>query len=718
MPRREASSSRRSRGKANPEAAIEKQQELPITLVASSAAVLLIVYALLVLANMQVNVATADEPIHMFAGYSDLRWGDRRVNPEHPPLVKKLAALPLLSMKLWPSSLRADSRDDERLGGPTFDEMRRAWDLIFIDPDVLFPLSHDFLFGFRREVYARHGVDDPLYLPPAAKYVRGDFLNDADAMLFRARMPMLLISILLGVLIFSWSRELFGGLGALLSLALFAFDPNFIGNGGLVTTDVPVAAFILGAIYFLWRAFERLTLLNVFMTIGFFSLALTSKYSAVLLIPIMLWLGVRRAFSSETWVAGRGESTLETLPRRIVAILGFVVATVAVSWVAVWAVYGFRYSAAADLDRTAMAQDMAMARRNLQVHIAPSGHYPLRLAFLRDAALQSLIEETGDYPSPDAINARMRAAELGLGAKWILRAGESHWLPEGFVYGIALARIGAQGRSAFLRGENSQVGFPSYFLWTFLLKTPLVTMALCLLAILSLLRGKAGRGAGWFLLFPAVVFFFFALSSRLNIGHRHLLPIYPFLFVAAGALAGWSRGFEPRLRWWITAIVPAAIAVGALFVFAPPWRPSMVYAHHLEYFNELAGGPVNGYRSLVDSNVDWGQDLRLLKRWTEEQGVSEPINLCYFGTADPRYYGLRHRNLLGGYPGELDQGVDAIRPGLLAMSVTNLEGVTSPMAQRGRYSTLLAESRARLIGRVGYSILLYRLGEERPAPSR
>ncbi|MEO6258740.1 MAG: phospholipid carrier-dependent glycosyltransferase, partial [Thermoanaerobaculia bacterium] len=326
---------------------VAEAEELGPALVAVIAVALLVVYALLVLGNMRINVATVDEPIHLFAGYSDLRWNDRRINPEHPPLVKKLAALPLLAMKPWPSSLDRATDEDQRAGGATFEELRQAWDLVFIDPDALRHLSHDFLYGFRGETLARHGVDDPLYLPTTEQYGKPDFLNDADAMLFRARLPMLGIALLLGVLIFFWSRELWGSLGALLSLALFAFDPNFIGNGGLVTTDVPLAAFMLGAIYFLWRTFRRLTWINAAMTVVFFSLALTSKYSALLLIPIMLWLGIRQLAGRREWATGRGGRILTTRRQKALGVGGLVAATVVVSWFAVWAAYGFRYSVVA-----------------------------------------------------------------------------------------------------------------------------------------------------------------------------------------------------------------------------------------------------------------------------------------------------------------------------------------------------------------------------------
>ena len=147
---------------------------------------------------------------------------------------------------------------------------------------------------------------------------------------------------------------------------------------------------------------------------------------------------------------------------------------------------------------------------------------------------------------------------------------------------------------------------------------------------------------------------------------------------------------------------------GAFVVFAPPLKPPLVVEHHLSFMNELGGGPLRGYENLADSNFDWGQDLGTLARWLEANHVREPINLCYFGTADPRYYGIRHRNLLGGYVFEADRELDAL-PGLLAMSASNLEGVIYTAQTRARWAEFLTSRRAELVGRAGYSILIYRL---------
>src|SRR5206468_11204129 len=117
-----------------------------------------------------------------------------------------------------------------------------------------------------------------------------------------------------------------------------------------------------------------------------------------------------------------------------------------------------------------------------------------------------------------------------------------------------------------------------------------------------------------------------------------------------GLAVEWGKLRSER-KTGIAAGAILGIVISSSVVFAPPWRPTLVYPHYLAYFNELAGGPRNGYKRLVDSNLDWGQDLKGLKRWADEKRLdaTHPLYLSYFGTADPRYYQIPHINLPGGY---------------------------------------------------------------------
>jgi hypothetical protein len=205
------------------------------------------------------------------------------------------------------------------------------------------------------------------------------------------------------------------------------------------------------------------------------------------------------------------------------------------------------------------------------------------------------------------------------------------------------------------------------------------------------------------------------MTSNLNIGHRHLLPMYPFLFVMCGGLASeWMKLKHQRRKKLLATVTICAIATNSLFVFAPPWKPTAVFPHYLAYFNELAGGPRNGYKVLVDSNLDWGQDLKELMQWTHSHRISEstPLNLCYFGMADPRYYQIPHIKLPGGYilePPEQEEETfgSAKIPGYVAISATNLQGAYFSPQQRVYWREFLKN--ATLVDTLGYSIFIYRI---------
>ena len=235
----------------------------------------------------------------------------------------------------------------------------------------------------------------------------------------------------------------------------------------------------------------------------------------------------------------------------------------------------------------------------------------------------------------------------------------------------------------------------------------LVLAVVCL--ILALARRPAWNQSLPFLIAAAGFYFAESVSSHLNIGQRHLLPMSPFLYVLAGSLAlEWAR-FQRPARTVMAVLVLLWIVVSSQIVFFPlnhrMWQK--VAPHYLAYFNELAGGPGNGYKQLVDSNLDWGQDLKSLKLWLDEKKITEPIYLCYFGMADPRYYGILHFNLPGGCPFEPQQHFDVLKPGgLIAISATNLQGVYFSQADRDAWKRILEHSAP--VDTIGYSIFIYK----------
>jgi 4-amino-4-deoxy-L-arabinose transferase-like glycosyltransferase len=270
------------------------------------------------------------------------------------------------------------------------------------------------------------------------------------------------------------------------------------------------------------------------------------------------------------------------------------------------------------------------------------------------------------------------------------------------------------GRPSFLLGHFSTEGFTAYFPVAFGVKTPLALLFLLLWAagrfIVRLFRDRdarswAGMRAPLFLLLVPAIYFVASLQSALNLGYRHLLPMLPFLFAfVAGQLGEMVR---PRPSRALTHGVPGALVlllIGWLVV-----ANGFIYPHYLSYFNELVG-PANGYHVLVDSNIDWGQDLKRLKSWMDRSGVDR-IKLAWFGSAPPEAYGIAY-DPLPGMPHHFDLWEDppfdpaAPEPAIYAISVSILQ----ELHRRDEDKTVFTWFRNREPDdRVGYSILIYRV---------
>ncbi|HVM62101.1 MAG TPA: hypothetical protein VMV72_14660 [Verrucomicrobiae bacterium] len=509
--------------------------------------------------------ATVDEPQHLTAGYTALRFHDYRIDPEHPPFLRMWAALPLLAM-----------RDVQ------IDTNSAAW-----ASANEWTFSHRFLYE----------------------------TNDADRLLYRARFMTVLLGVLLGVLVFSWARELFGFWTATAVLALYCVEPNILAHASLVTTDFGLACFAFGAAYFLWRATRRLTVGNIIGTVVFFSLAQISKFSALILGPIVIVLLAVHALRAAAWSCGfPAAGELRSRRSKILASLAILAVLALASLVAIWAAYGFR-------DKPITPNpDLLLLRDNPR--------------FLEAAPVSTRV------------------------AGWL---GKHGVVPDAYAQSLILSQVKAQHRTAYLAGRFSRTGWWYYFPAALVVKTPVTILMLliCGLALLGERRARTRVDAA-FLVLPPAIFFGTAMLAHLNIGLRHILPIYPPALLIAGVTLN-----EIRTRWraWLV-LVPVVLAVIEL---------ATVYPDCLAFFNQMVGGPSNGPWILSDSNIDWGQDLKPLKKWMDARHVHE-INLGYFGTADPAYYGIQWARL----PAVIENCEPTLPrlrfPGYAAVSVQNLHG--------------------------------------------
>jgi Dolichyl-phosphate-mannose-protein mannosyltransferase len=518
---------------------------------------------------VRANSPTYDEGMHLAAGYSYLATGDFRLEPQNPPLIKLFLALPLF------------------LGyEPPFNPDPQHW-----RDGAEFFVGQDFLY--RSTLHA-------------------------DQMLAVSRLHNLMLGTCLVALIGWWAYRLWGERAALLAAALACFEPNLVAHSSLITTDLGASLFIFLSVYLLWEYvnFSRWWLLaSTGVAVGF---ALVSKFSAILLLPM------------------------------IASILGIAALT--------------------------GGRDYAYLRL---------GKQPNKL--------------TGRLLRAGTVLLVILLFALPMISLAYFFRGFELWL-FGFQRFMALAQM---GQPAFFLGEYSHQGWWNYFMVAFLIKTPVGTLMLIAASLVFYRLGTPlGRREAVFLLMPVVIIFLATTQAKVNIGLRHVLPVYPFLFVLASRLAT----LHLRRRW-----LPQ-IPIGALLIFTAI-SSLRIAPHQLAYFNELIGGPVQGYHYLADSNLDWGQDLKGVKTYMETEELPI-IYLSYHGTAPPSYYGIRYQYVPGAWPLEWPppaHKVPASAPRkLLAISVYNLQDVAFS------YDPLFRWLWARKpIASIGSSIYVYDLTNDR-----
>jgi hypothetical protein len=474
---------------------------------------------------------TWDEGDHLYSGYRSLTHADYGLNPEHPPLAKMVAALPLLAMDLRVPPLQDRYFKHEAfLGG------------------------RDFVFG-----------------------------NDADTILFRARMSAGMLTVLLALLAFLAAREMFGTPAAFIALVLLVFDPNLIAHGALVTTDAALSCFMLATVYAFYRYVRRPGAGRLALVGLAAGLALASKHTGVL---VLVALGL---LALADWLSERANLNPHAFRARGVRLVGALLVAGVMAVALLWAFYGFRYAS------------------------RPDG-----LA-LNPPAAQILKE----VPKPH------QAAILGMLARWRV-------LPESYLCGFADVLVMEAYYRSYLFGKAYAHGVWFYFPWAFVVKSTLAFLVLPIVVAFAVAtRRLAGRREILFLTVPPLFYFLVAMSSRMNIGVRHILPVYPFLAIA-GTGALWALAQNNRKWLYATYVLLMVHVASSLHAF-----PS-----DIAYSNELWGGPSRTYRYLTDSNSDWAQQLKSLKRYLDARGTKD----CWFayfgqGTSDLRYYGIPCRAL-------------------------------------------------------------------------
>ena len=571
---------------------------------ASALFILVIMFALMVTSAWD-DTAITDELAHIPAGYSYLTQFDMRLNPEHPPLIKDLAGVPLLAQNFsFPASSRTWQED-----------INGQWDF-----------GRAFLYGSG---------------------------NNPDTILRLARIPMMLFAVVFGFLFFLWARIHYGASSALLALTFFAFSPTLLAHGRYVTTDIAAAfGFFIGIVTFL--AFLENQNKKTALIAGIaFGIAQLLKFSLFLLTPLYALIFVVWFFVFKPKIKN---SILHTTCRILLIF--------SVGLALIWLVY-----------------------------IPHVWNYPQERQ-LRDADF--ILGSFGFRPAVDS-------------TLWLIEHEITRPLGQ-YVLGLLMViQRATGGNTTYFLGEVSATGWKHYFPVVYLLKEHLAFHILTLIAIGAFIKSKIKNKellASYSMLIAAikknfttfsvllfiVIYSLLSIRSNLNIGVRHLLPILPFLYLlVASGIMKLSRARRNPL---------IVIAVAWMIVSA-----ATTFPFYLSYFHVLAGGTEGGWQYVVDSNYDWGQDLKRLATWAEEHRVDR-LYLDYFGGGDPRYYLGNGYEPWNSAKGALPSG------NYFAISATLRQGAfgkpASGFEQKSEDSYLWLRE-LKPISRAGTSIFIYRI---------
>jgi len=465
-----------------------------------------------------------------------------------------------------------------------------------------------------------------------------------------ARWACIPFSVLGALACYRWSSALYGSAAGLVALTLWCVSPNVIANAAMITPDAGAAACGVAAAYAFWR-----------------------------------WL------NASTWrnalVAGAMLGVVELTKTTWVILFGL--------WPALWIIWP-------KLDgRPANARTRGRQAGQLAV-ILLSGIYIINLGYGFEGSFRRLGEFEfasqalgGDHPDDQTGNRFAGTIVSGLRVP----------LPANYVQGIDVQKSDFErGKWSYLRGEQRFGGWWYYYLYAVAVKEPLGVFLLAACAISMRIRRRRQGRCDWradaFLLAHALaVIVLVSSQTGFNRYVRYVLPAIPFVYIWVSQAAASFRSSNRKLAWVPLAAVAWTVS-SSLFV----------YPHSMSYFNELAGGPLNGPEHLLDANIDWGQDLLYLKEWCADHPEANDIRIAYFGYVSPRHAGLSEvpppPGVAEGYRPELPDSAIGPLPGWYAVSVNELYGYGHHGEGMPQFRYFL---RFRPVATAGYSVYIYHL---------
>lgn len=584
-------------------------------------------FAVVSVLNAKNDTATFDEVAHIPAGYSYVTQHDMRLNPEHPPLLKGLIGAPLLFL-----NLNFDINNNFWTG----EELNRIW-------------------------------DDGQW--EAGKYLLYGAGNNPDQILFWARLPIILLSIILGLFLFKWGKEVAGIYGGLIALILYAFDPNILGHNHYVTTDLGIAAFITFAFYYFLKFIKKPSWTNVFLGGFFLGLMNLTKFSSLIAYPIFGLILFTYPLIKKISHSEEENSKLSLRLKTFFAYLGKGFIAFAFSMIVVWVGYSIN------------TYEMPKEVIDRQINFSFPKSDPNPLSLYTNQALSYL--NSSDLIRP--------LSEYFLGVTMVFK------------------RVAGGNGTYFLQNVSSQAS-PIYFPFVFLTKETIPFLALILFSLayafsqtVKTIKSKEtskelkkffqAKVVEYTLLSFIVFYSILSITGNLNIGLRHLFPIFPFIYLLISKkiydFYKKSHIFtKHNLRIYIVIILTWIILI-----------PVFSYPGYVSYFNESVGGSKNGYKYVTDSNTDWGQDLGRLKKFLDKNPQINKIRVDYFGGGNPEYY-------LGDKYISWWDSKRPVESGWYAISANALQ-TSKYNKEKNRENNYLWTNDFQPVGMIGNSILLY-----------
>lgn len=529
-----------------------------------------------------------DERAHIPASYSYVRFGDMRLNPEHPPLIKDLAGLPLLGLNLT------------------------------------FPLSAP---EWQTGINEQWTMGD-LFLNCTRPNLA---CNDADKILFWSRLPITILSVLLGFAIFFFTRKIGGTLAGLFATLLYASDPNIIAHNHYVTTDIGIALFLFSAFYTFVRFLKKPTFQNMFLAGIFLGLAELTKVSAILLFPLFGLFVLLFAFTKHKEFGDYQTDRKFRWHTLLIYSLKFV-GIILTAFIIIWSLYAWNtiHMPSHTLIDSA---NLYLSQNNAPAHFA-----------------HDLVVRTSEHP--------------------VLKPLSQYFLGVAMIF----ARVGS-GNPHYFLGEVTMDPSVWYFPIVFLLKETLPFLLLLIFTLCytiyrigkslfekqvplsTFLADSFQNRITQYLMFAFILLYtYVSLTGKLNIGIRHLFPILPLLYllISKTLFDFFDRHDDDKTSKKTLSILLGIITSTIIAI------PILAYPNYLSYFNIAVGGHLNGYQYVTDSNYDWGQDLKRVKSFVDlhnrckagketfdeekECALSsmyppiDTIRVDYFGGSSPAYY--------------------------------------------------------------------------------